>query len=395
MYRLHQPLFVEFLRVVMDIESPDHYWKPFDVSIWKMLNDFPYFWHAYQRIAKHFVYADFVYNLGFTPTEDAVNNSRANPRTYLVHGKNTSAGKTRFHEKYRSHAGQRRRHGNWDGATDPKIDGISVFMRGRAIDAYSIRFAASSVVTHMPGAIEIVIIAADENVALLSKRLGTSLLRSSKMLHLVAEKVLLPQTEATRRMQEAYTHAIADSYCRGKYIFHMQPDSVLVRKVHHKDLFFAFKPIMWYSDFRPTNEWWRKGTSNALGKRDEQHAPLRTPGRISEHVVPRSAYAQLRAQVQQTHNISFESYLSTRIPATSCKLHDTVSECFPGLDEEHASIAYSHALVMGSFILTHMHEFTCLPLAQSRDYTRLALVPIITPFVSNRGRVEFGVANGG
>lgn len=382
MYRLHQPLFIEFLRVVMDIQPPDHYWKPFDVSIWKVLNDFPYFWHAYQRIAKHFVYADFVQNLGFSPSEDAMENSRGNARTFLVHHGKNSSGKTRFQEKYRSSAGQRRRRVNWDGAIDPRTDGISVFMRGRAIDADSIRAAVSSVMTHMPGAVEIVLVVADQDLSFLSNRLGT-LLRSLTKLHLLAEKAL-PQDISSQRMQETYTHSLADSYCRGKYIFHMQPDSVLVRKVYHKDFFFAFKPIMWYSDSsRPSNEWWRKGTSIALGEDDMQHAPRRTPGRCREHVVPRGAYAQLRAHIQRIHNRSFESFLMTRMTTKSCMLHDPVSKCFPSLDEDHVGIAYSHALVMGTFILTHMHDATsCLPLAQSRDYTRQALVPIVIPFVS-------------
>jgi hypothetical protein len=52
------------------------------------------------------------------------------------------------------------------GAIDPETDKVSVFMRGSAIEVDSIRISVSSVITHMPGAIEIVIVVPDHDLSM-------------------------------------------------------------------------------------------------------------------------------------------------------------------------------------------------------------------------------------
>lgn len=374
MYRLHQPMFSRFLQIVMDLEPPGHFWKPFDVSIWKVLHDFPYFWHAYQRIAKHFVYADFVEHWGFTITDDGMILSHQNPRTFLVHGKNMSTGKRASQRKFKNNLS----HVNWDGAIDPKADSVSVLIRSQTMDVDYAIVAIYSVLVHMSGALEIVVVAPDKDVFAIVARLQ----KLSDKVRVVAEEPLTPETaESVHPMQETYTRSLADVYCRGKYIFHMRPDSVLVRKVLRKDLFIAGKPIMWhalYADLPETAGFWRNGTANALG--DDNSAQV--SGRVGERVIPREVYKSLRDHLEHFHRKSFRSFLQTRVGQKFCLRHDRVGDCPLTLNDAAAEQrAYSDEAVLGAFMFTRMNGSAAwLPIEQSRDYNREVFVPIITRF---------------
>jgi hypothetical protein len=59
-YHLRDPEFHTFLRLVMERDPPTDYWRPFDIAIWKVLNDFPYSWRLYQAYGHKFQYSEFV-----------------------------------------------------------------------------------------------------------------------------------------------------------------------------------------------------------------------------------------------------------------------------------------------------------------------------------------------
>jgi hypothetical protein len=376
MYRLHQPMFSRFLQIVMDLEPPGHFWKPFDVSIWKVLHDFPYFWHAYQRIAKHFIYSDFVEHWGFTITQDGMVLSHQNPRTFLVHGKTMSTGKRVSQQKFAKNMS----HINWDGAIDPQADNVSVLIRSQAIDVDYVTVAISSVLVHMSGALEIVVAVPAEDVSAVTARLN----RLSDKVRVVAEEALTSvDADSVHSMQETYTRSMADAYCRGKYVFHMRSDSVLVRKVLHKHLFFAGKPIMWDAsdaDLPETGVSWLNGTANALGDGFNPSAHLF--GRVSERVIPREVYKSVRGHIERVHRRPFRSFLQTRVGQKFCLRDDRFGDCPSMLTDAAAETrAYSEEAVLGAFMFTWMNGIASwLPMEQSLNYNREVFVPIITRF---------------
>jgi hypothetical protein len=365
LYRLNQPMFAQFLKIVMDLEPPDHFWKPFDVSIWKVLHDFPYFWHTYQRISKHFIYSDFVEHWGFGITDDSMRLSRQNPRTFMVHGRNMSSSKRVSQEKFKADMS----HLNWDGVIEPKDD-ISVFMRSEAKDVNYGILAISSVTSHMHGASEIVVAVPDKDVPTFMKRLGHLMVHHN--IKVVAEEALASEVHL---MQETYTRSMADIYCRGKFIFQMRSDSVIVRKVFHKDLFWAGKPIMREESSAELNLW-RTGTANALG--EDMLILKHVNFRPSERVILRDVYRLVRSHVERVHGTRFRSFLKTRAGQKFCLLN------YPGGDCPSAQLlerAYSDSFVVGAYLFIHMHDAASwFPLEGSRNYTRSVFVPIITRF---------------
>ena len=95
LYDLRDPAFRDFLRLVIQYEPPSHFWKPFDMSIWRVLHAFPYTWPLHQRHRSKFVYSDFIHHWGFNLTDADRAHSAANPGVFLVHGAAYSAGNWR------------------------------------------------------------------------------------------------------------------------------------------------------------------------------------------------------------------------------------------------------------------------------------------------------------
>jgi hypothetical protein len=95
LYNLRDPAFLAFLRLVVQYEPPAHFWKPFDMSIWRVLHAFPYTWPLHQQHRSKFIYADFIHHWGFNVTPADYAYARARPGVFLLHGANSSAGNWR------------------------------------------------------------------------------------------------------------------------------------------------------------------------------------------------------------------------------------------------------------------------------------------------------------
>ena len=91
LYDLKDPAFHDYLRLVIQYEPPNQFWKPFDRSIWSVLHAFPHTWPLHQKYRSKFVYADFIYHWGFQVTENDLARSLLRPSVYLIHGASTSA----------------------------------------------------------------------------------------------------------------------------------------------------------------------------------------------------------------------------------------------------------------------------------------------------------------
>ena len=101
LYKLHDPSFIAFLQLTMEREPPSHFWKPFDIAMWRTLCDFPYSWHFYQTFGDKFQTTTAMQHLGFTGTDeefDAV--IQHQPNVFLIHGDRNSAGLSKYLAKF-------------------------------------------------------------------------------------------------------------------------------------------------------------------------------------------------------------------------------------------------------------------------------------------------------
>jgi hypothetical protein len=367
LYRLHQPDFVEFLDVVIDMEPPSHIWKPFDVSIWKVLHDFPYFWHAHQRIASRFIYSDFVHNWGNSVSNDGFAMSQSSAKTVLIHGSVTSAGSMSFESKFKGNK-HPSRGVNWDGAVNRARETISVLIRAQNMDVEFTRLALKSIHAHMRGVLEVVVAVPASDLASFDSLLEE--FDNRLRIAIVPEDPLSHAYD--HAMQDAYTRLLADKYCAGDFIFNMRPDSVLLRKIYHKYLFFGGKPIARYRD-EPLPDPWRSGLFSALGPRLDSPSPARA----DEQLIPRWSYNMTRSYLEKRHKKTVKSFLNQRVRVQRCLLADRTA-CPLTKRRRLRGDAYSHIITMRTYLYNfNRSAMTWLPIETSQQYTNTALVPLI------------------
>ena len=316
LYRLHDAQFERFLELVMEREPPSHYWKPFDVAIWKTLHDFPYSWHLYQKHGGQFQTTTIVQHVGFQgrPGESA-QLVAAEPTVHLVHGDGESAGKARWYAKFGAGANPDKI------AKGDEIDSsllrISVFMRIAAADLPFATAALLSAKRYMLGALEFVVVVAVQDYAQAKAELP-------EFVTLQPELELLQSAGVQRRL----TALSADRYCRGAFIFHLQPDVVLFRPVLKRDLFIFHRPILTFDS-------WVNGSSLAVGEGVDLDF-----SRAAGRVFPRAVYAAGRQHAEALHNESFQQFLSRREAALRSRQGVSASEAHRALDEFNLLSAY-------------------------------------------------------
>jgi hypothetical protein len=117
----------------------------------------------------------------------------------------------------------------------------SVFIRSQATDVEYAVVSVSSVTMNLPSAFEMVVAVPPQDVALFHGHLSDMSTTSGKI-KVLPEKPLVKG--CGHPMQETYTRSVADTYCQDDYVLQLQADAVLARKLYHKDLFLAGKPIV-------------------------------------------------------------------------------------------------------------------------------------------------------
>ncbi|KAJ3091401.1 hypothetical protein HK102_000677 [Quaeritorhiza haematococci] len=233
LYRLNDPQFVDFLEVVEDYQSFNHYWKPFDVSVWRVLHDFPYTWHIYQKCAHRFVVSDFIKHFGFTVTHKDVLEAAHNPNTYLIHGHQHSAGKVQHSAKFDLDGKPIKAvsYNEWE-ALEEQDHSISVLIVANSgLLDFSV-LAVRSVQRFLAGATQVVIVVPEEDFDRFREK------------HV--SKVAIVKKKNTWDSFASFRTNIrlnADDFCTGSLILHLNADSVITRKLMRKDLFWRKKPI--------------------------------------------------------------------------------------------------------------------------------------------------------
>ncbi|MBD2088992.1 tetratricopeptide repeat protein [Microcoleus sp. FACHB-1515] len=146
-------------------------------------------------------------------------------------------------------------------------------------------------------------------------------------------KIVREDKFADGTIQQKYSKLTADTFCEGKYIFHIDSDSIFTRNVRSEYMFRDGKPILEYTpystlieyakspemlewarnqgmtDAKPhiKVEFWRAGTANAVGEPVDYEFSRRP-----EKLYPRWMYKQARELIENRHNMSFKDFIKTQ-----------------------------------------------------------------------------------
>jgi hypothetical protein len=351
LYRLHEPQFTTFLRAVSYQEPPNHFWKPFDVSIWKVLHDFPYSWHIHQRIIKYFVYNDFIQHWGFTVNAADIDRARHAPNTFLLHGKNTSAGIVKYKRKFDKINAAKV---DWDGSIDTS-DGVCICMCATMDRAPDLVRSIESVRNFMPKVSQIVVSVPDKDAVKIKDVLDSSVGASNAL------PVKFRRDPNVRRgddnFERDYKLLTSDESCEDSaYVMYMPDMSIFTRKMYRKDVFFMGRPLFPYRFHTPAK-------LPRASPRRQYIIPYTNPP-----LIPRKALVALRKYVDAEFGASLHEFLKSR--------PDLRSDTAPF--DDHPSALQ----LLGRFIWNNMHNSVWWVQmgAQDTDASSSYMTPIVPPF---------------
>lgn len=318
LYALHDPEFTTFIRLTVAYEPPNHYWKPFDISMWRVLHAFPYTWHIYQRYRPYFQHADFIMHYSFL-LSDVGSIRNLHPATYLVHGSNVSAGNVQFQRKFRSKAVK---DVTWDDRLSPSHN-VSILVQSYRGDAVFAVEAVRSAVIYMPAALEIVVVvpASDEHIFQAVMNFPKTVVRT--------HAVMSPYQE----LQQNLVAAMAGVYCQGDFIFHLESNVVFFRMVLNRDLFWLEKPVREYARNSSRTAF---PEHSVTGSKQWLDFAVGNPMPLdfkcsSHHMYPRAVYANAQQQLLRRFNTSLVAALEEQLlrqrPADSVQLRHTATLC--------------------------------------------------------------------
>ena len=280
LYALHDAEFNAFLQLVMEREPPSHFWKPFDVAIWKTLHDLPYSWHLYQVHGDKFITTSAIRHLGFTVQPAELRELVASsPHIHLVHGDRRSAGTYKYDRKFVG--GVPRSNGTlmWRDEILASMR-ISLLVHAKASQLRSAAVMLTSAQRFFPGAIEYVVVVPEKDVQ--------------------AALTVLPQRASVKpergvQLQDdqqppVWSALWSDQYTVGDYVFHASADSVLFRPLLRRDLFIFNKPILTFDRHANLKE----TAAGCEGAMLQQVNTLDVSQSGRDFLYPRSAYALAR-----------------------------------------------------------------------------------------------------
>ena len=341
LYRLHDPDFHQLLRLIVEQEPPSHWWKPFDVSIWKTLHDFPYSWHLYQMHADRFQTTAVMEHLGFTVWEAEVSGLvSASPQLHLVHGDRRSAGTTKYFQKFNRQGVPRTNQTlQWADEVTAALR-ISVLCRTSAWELPFAALALTSAKQYFPGALELVAVVPERD-------LEQALAALPAFVTVVAEMRQLRSDS----LQQQLTMLTADSYVEGLFVFHLRPDQIFHRPLRRRDLFLFNRPLISFSRVAASGG---RSYGDRLRLAGTAHAIGADTGldfySLDNQLFHRSAYEAARKQLESAHQTSWlallESWQSgSRIVAQP---DDAQPSHHPGVDGEVGT--FSARSYLGAFL---------------------------------------------
>lgn len=313
LYKLHDADFETLMRITVEREPPSHFWKPFDVSMWRVLHDMPYAWHTFQAYRDKFRFSEFIINLGYMLQNEDIVRAQRNPEAFFMHGDARSAGIVKQNEKFKD--GSRAAAVEWSDPV-PKSLKLSVLMRVRLRNLDYLYLALKSIEKHLKHVHEVVVVVPAEEHTVFTQMLPASvkLWKEEAIEGLSVDDVL--QAEATKLR--------ADSYCTGDYVLHLPFDAVLRKEVRMRDLFLFYKPLATvYPATIPDCKAHREAAAYALGTKPE-YCFVSEGG---EYVLPLSAHKATREALSKGEHGDLPKLLSgwrESMPATSFDAIDLV-----------------------------------------------------------------------
>lgn len=327
LYNFRDPEFLNFLKLVKEREPPGDYWRPFDVSIWKVLNDLPYSWRLYQHYRPKFQYAPFIVNVGFHGEGD--HTKHLPPAFFLRHGNTNGAGNKKYFAKFKNGV-PTANYTIYGEEIRPEVQ-LSVFIRTHAEDLQFAALAFESAHRYVPYAHEFVAVVPPGDLELAKKTLPD-------FVTLFGEEQAVMGT-----IQQKYTSLNADMYTTGRYVMHLDSDVLFFRPLKYKDVFVLGKPILeydLYSSIPQREAVWQAGTSYAMGR-----PVIREFTRSKDHVYPRSIYKPARDYLEERFGMSLLDFMETRIG-----IHDISNK-----DEDPEKL-FSDFNYLGAFAHSNMLE---------------------------------------
>jgi hypothetical protein len=304
LYNLRDDAFVEFLRLVIQYEPPNHFWKPFDVSIWRVLHAFPHAWPVYQRYRSKFVYSNFIHHWGFHVTGKDFDFSVSRPEVFLVHGANFSAGNLLVRPKPVPADVV------WTDRV-PRSARLSIMIRSYGKDLDSAYNSVVHAFAYVPEVLEVVVVVSTGDGPHFRKRLNTSRTERAKI---VEEDPVLSDPV----MQQKWSKMHADHHCRGALLLHLDSHNTINAELQLRDLLWLGKPIVVHQ---------RVDTLPPGPARDEARLRARVAAWVLDdpaaadsdfdpplglRVFPRGLYARARAHVEAVHGSPVADVLRAR-----------------------------------------------------------------------------------
>eukprot|EP00903_Cladosiphon_okamuranus_P005533 g5510.t1 len=204
----------------------------------------------------------------------------------------------------------------------PAVEGLRVsvvYAAAEAEDAWLLNATLPTVIDNFPGALEVVVVVEDKAAAVVYGQVLGSYEDSAPF---DLKVVVAVDTAAAAAAAGEATHGSggtsggdaealfplvsADRYCSGRFVLHLDPDSVLLERVTYDHLFHFGKPVipftrfsdkdMSYQQQHPGNACWRSKAPLALGIPENERV-VHDFSEYDMHIYPTDLYPALRAHL--------------------------------------------------------------------------------------------------
>ncbi|CAN0285107.1 unnamed protein product [Ectocarpus sp. 6 AP-2014] len=226
---------------------------------------------------------------------------------------------------------------------------IAVMYRTCARDAKLFSTSIATVIEHLPGAFEVVVVVVEADVALFESIVQPLRTAVPFPIRVIGEPELMDDN-----VQQAYSKLRADLYTEGEYVLHLDSDAVVFEDVTPAHVFHDGMPVQPFRRYREeetleagwaTTLCWQNGTSFAVGEDVAHEFSI-----FNTHVYPRSMYPAAREFIEQHHGMSFVDFLATR--RGSCMHPNTMAEW----TADKRATMFSGFNFIGAYLWYHMPD---------------------------------------
>ncbi|CAB1106307.1 unnamed protein product [Ectocarpus sp. CCAP 1310/34] len=218
---------------------------------------------------------------------------------------------------------------------------IAVMYRTCARDAKLFSMSIATVIEHLSGAFEVVVVVVEADVAIFENIVRPLRTAVPFPIRVIGEPELMDGN-----VQQAYSKLRADLYTEGEYVLHLDSDAVVFEDVTPAHVFddgVPVQPFRRYPEEETLEGWattlcWQNGTSFAVGE-DVAH----DFSNFNAHVYPAA-----REFIEQHHGMPFVDFLATR--RGSCMHPNTMAKW----TANERAMMFSSFHFIGAYLWYHM-----------------------------------------